>query len=173
MLRWIVALGAAAAFGAFDDRLTGSGFPWFWVSQMSALWLLLAFLAGAVARSAVEAAVLGLVVTMLALVTFHLPDSYGVHQAFHTARPYVLGGSLTGPVFGVLGHHWRRARSVLGAVVPALVLAAAFCLEPLAWRRRLGFVPSPTWIWDLEVVAGLVLAACLSVAVRRRRTPLG
>jgi hypothetical protein len=170
VLRWLAALGLAAAFGVFDAHLAAGGVGhWFWVSQMSAFWLLLPFLAGALERSALGAALIGLAVTLAALLTFYVPDSYDLHQSLRVAHPYIVGGFVTGPLFGVFGYRWRRARSVLGA----LILSAAFCLEPLVWRHRLGFVPRPTYVWDLEVLTGLVLAACLTLSVLRRRSRTG
>lgn len=164
VLRSTAGLGMAAAFGVLDLHLTTVGYRWFWVSNMSALWLLLPFGAGAVQRSAIGAVLLGLAVTLMALFTFYVPDSSDLHQSLRVAHPYVVGGLVTGPLFGLFGYRWWCGHRILGA----LVLSAAFCLEPLAWRHRLGFLPSPTYIWDLEALTGLILAG-LSVLVVRRR----
>ena len=45
-------------------------------------------------------------------------------------RNVLIGGIVTGPLFGWFGQQWRTRRAILGA----LVTAAALCLEPLARR---------------------------------------
>jgi hypothetical protein len=155
------------------------------VASLSAPWLLLAFLAGATQRDPVRAALLGFVATFTALVGyFLLTDSplegaqytlANTHGFFLSNAPVVLGGIVTGPLFGWFGQQWRTRRAIAGA----LIAAAAFCLEPLARRaavrpiHMLGTnyaVTNPIdsrFVVVGEVAAGLALAAAV---LARRHT---
>ena len=48
-------------------------------------------------------------------------------------RAVLVGGIVTGPLFGWFGQQWRTRRAIVGA----LVTAAALCLEPLARQGRM------------------------------------
>jgi hypothetical protein len=88
--------------------------------------------------------------------------------------PVVLGGIVTGPLFGWFGQQWRTRRAIAGA----LVVGAAFCLEPLARRAAVrpihmlgrGYaVTNPIDSHSVvlaEIAIGIALAA--AVLVRRR-----
>jgi len=176
----------AAAFGAGDQYLDSLvHHPWGAdIASLSAPWLLLAFLAGATQRNARRAALLGLGSTFAALVGyFLLTDSplegaqytlANTHGFFVSNAPVIVGGIVTGPLFGWFGQQWRTRRAIAGA----LVAAAAFCLEPLARRAAvrpihlLGRGYTATNPIDshvvivTEVAVGLALAA--AVLVRRR-----
>lgn len=146
-------------------------------ASLSAPWLLLAFLAGATQRDPVRAALLGFGSTFAALVGyFLLTDSplegaqytiANAHGFFISNAFVVMGGMVTGPLFGWFGQQWRTRRAIAGA----LVAAAAFCLEPLARRAAIrpmhmlghGYaVTNPIdshFVVVAEVAAGLALAA--------------
>ena len=66
-----------------------------------------------------------------------------------------------------LGWRWRAARSWSSAAL----LAAAFCLEPLA-RLAAGRLYGPGLVWVVEVALGVSLAGFFAVAgaVGRRST---
>jgi Family of unknown function (DUF6518) len=176
----------SAAYGAGAQYLGSIVHTWGPdVASLSAPWLLLAFLAGATQRDPLRAAVLGLGATFAALVGyFLLTDSplegaqYSLgntHGFFLSNAPVVLGGIVTGPLFGWFGQQWRTRRAIAGA----LIAAAAFCLEPLA--RRAAVRPIHTLGADYavtnpidshvvvaaEIAVGLALAA--AVLVRRRK----
>jgi hypothetical protein len=149
------------------------------VASLSAPWLLLAFLAGATQRDPMRAALLGLCSTFAALVGyFLLTDSplegaqyslANTHGFLVSNAPVVVGGIVTGPLFGWFGQQWRTRRAIAGA----LIAAAAFCLEPLARRaavrpiQMLGHGYAVTNPIDsrlvvlAEVAAGLALAAAV------------
>lgn len=182
----VIALVLSAAFGAGDQYLGSlSAHPWAAdVSLLSAPWLVLAFVAGATQKEPRRAVLLGLACTFAAILGyFLLTDSplENAHYSLADARGFVIsdpallvGGLVTGPLFGWFGHRWRTSRALLGA----LVTAAALCLEPLARRADLGSVrtfgrnyllTTPIGSHTVvlaEVAAGLVFAAAVLVARR-------
>jgi hypothetical protein len=176
----IFAAVAGLVFGMADQYL-GSLRPMLvlgtWtipVSQMSALWLLVPFLMGSRQRSPGRAAVAGLVATVFGLLGYALMtaspiETVPVHEAPHAVAAWassnllvIVGGLVTGPLFGYLGHQWRAARSW----VSVGLLAGAFLFEPLA-RALAGHLLAPTWIWAAESALGLALGAAF-VAARQR-----
>ena len=177
-----VALLLSAAFGAGDQylgSLTGSGHVWAagWssdVSLLSAPWLVLPFLAGATQRDPRRAALLGLGCTYAALLGYGLMTLSPVEHAHLTVatirgflvseRAVLVGGIVTGPLFGWFGQQWRTRRAIAGALVTAAVL----CLEPFA-RRAVARPIDDRSVWLAEVAAGLALAAAV-LAGRFART---
>jgi hypothetical protein len=162
-IRVVVVVLAAALFGAADLALQRAGGDTaFWLSNMSAFWLMLAFIAGWVMPTVRAAAVIGLIVTQVALTAFYV--------ASRSALPaetwqYIVGGTVTGPVFGVLGRRWGAERWLPGAVV----LSAAFCCEPVAWTHYKGFLPPPTYIWNLEAIGGVLLGLAFAAFASRQQ----
>jgi hypothetical protein len=172
----VLALVLSAAFGTGDQylgSLTGSGHLWAagWssdVSLLSAPWLVLPFLAGATQRSPRRAVLLGLACTYAALVGYGLMTLSPVEHAHISAaslrgfavseRAVLVGGIVTGPLFGWFGQQWRTRRAIAGA----LVTAAALCLEPLARRAAVRPIADRD-VWLAEVAAGLALAAAALV----------
>jgi hypothetical protein len=67
--------------------------------------------------------------------------------------PVIVGGVVTGPLFGWFGQRWRTDRAWLGA----LVTAAAVCLEPLA-RIPVGHTLRFPAVSLAEVAVGLAMA---------------
>ena len=169
-----LALVLAAVFGAADQylgSLTGSGHPWAagWSSDLSLLsapWLVLPFVAGATQRDPRRAALLGLACTYAALAGYAVMTLSPVENAHLTLtglrgfavseRNVLLGGIVTGPLFGWFGQQWRTRRAIAGA----LVTAAALCLEPLARRASINPIQDRT-VWLAEVAAGLAFAAAV------------
>ena len=170
----MLSLVLSAAFGAGDQylgSLTGSGHVWAagWssdISLLSAPWLVLPFVAGATQRAPRRAALLGLACTYAALVGYAVMTLSPAENAHITAatirgflvseRSVLVGGILTGPLFGWFGQQWRTRRAVAGA----LVTAAALCLEPPARRVTIDPVRY-RGVWLAEVAAGLVFAAAV------------
>jgi hypothetical protein len=137
----LVALGSPTAFD---------------VTNVSSLWLALAFATGTQARTARQAAVEGAVCMPAALTGYYY--SY-MHFAEHQAGPYHLvhlaGRWLTGAlvaaaVFAILGGAWADGRSRIAA----LCLAAAFLLEPLAT-----VIHTQPVVRDVELALGTVVLA--------------
>jgi hypothetical protein len=178
------------AFGAADQYLGSMSWLGQWAStaaQVSAPWLVLPFIVGMTQQRSRRAIVLGLVVTVAALVGYFAmtyspmeihPWSFSRFTAGIVAvttrgwyNPvYILGGLVTGPLFGFLGHQWRVRRSW----VSAALIAGALCLEPLA-RWATGQLPyaAPS-VWGVEVAVGAVVAALFIFAILawRRATSL-
>jgi Family of unknown function (DUF6518) len=172
-----LALVLAAAFGAGDQYL-GSGHVWGigWptdVSLLSAPWLVLAFAAGATQREPRRAALLGLACTYAALLGYAVMTLSPVEHAHLTVatlrgfavseHSVIVGGIVTGPLFGWFGQQWRTRRAIAGA----LVTAAALCLEPLARRASVDPIRHRD-VWLAEVALGLAFAA--AVLASRYRT---
>jgi hypothetical protein len=171
-------------FGGADQQLgtlTAEFGPWTsTAAQMSAPWLLLPFLVGTSQQGARRAALLGLVVTASALVgyfamtyspleihpwTFERFTSGFVAVTTSGYNPfYILGGLVTGPVFGFLGQRWRLRRSWISAAM----VTGALCLEPLA-RWPVGQLMPPAPVWAVEVTLGVVVAALFAYALMAPR----
>jgi hypothetical protein len=173
-------LTGAFALGALDQYL-GAQYSRFGteVSLMSAPWLLVPFVAGAGQLQWRRAAWLGLAATWLALlgdVLMIVSPMEGVHLTVHqfaisasSQWPWFLGGLVSGPVYGVLGHRWRLSRSWLSAALAA----APLILEPVAAALGLRYSIS-AGACCLEAGAGLLLAGFFAIAIARsRRRPLG
>jgi hypothetical protein len=183
MAYFLVAL-FGLAFGAAVQQLgasTSEVGPWAsTAAQMSAPWLVLPFLVGTSQQDARRAAVLGLVVTASALVGYFAMtySPLEIHPwtldrftsglvAVTTSgyNPlYILGGLVTGPLFGLLGQRWRLRR----AWISAAMVAGALCLEPLA-RSASGQLMPPAPVWVAEVVFGIVVAALFAYALMAQR----
>src|SRR5947208_388549 len=185
-MRVALVLLGSAAYGAGTQYL-GARVPGWGpdVAMLSAPWLLIAFLAGCTQRTARRAALLGLGATGAALAGYWLMTDSPIEGAQYTLANahgflvsnafVVVGGLVTGPLFGWFGQQWRTRRAILGA----LVTAAALCLEPLARRVPTGAVRAfghgyavanpigSRAIVLVEIVAGLVIA--VAVLVRNRR----
>jgi len=176
--RSLLPIVLAAAFGACDQFL-GARFyvlgSWATdASLLSAPWLLIAFLAGWSQTTARRAMVLGFVCTVAALAGYCAMTLSPVEGAVVTLPGvrgllagqwrWALGGLLTGPLFGWLGHRWRTRRDWMSALVAALVV----CFEPLA-HAAAGTAVGFDGVWAAEIAVGLVMAVYV-VAVTQRRT---
>jgi Family of unknown function (DUF6518) len=134
-------LAAAFAFGAVAALLKGqSGDGRAIVSQvrselgnLSAPWVLIAWVAGTRSRRIPVAAALGLLATIVALAGFYVvsglvePMDRGSAVADVAAwmsanRVYFEAGVFSGPLFGALGGWWARRRSPSAFVVVGLLL---------------------------------------------------
>jgi hypothetical protein len=176
-----LALGAADQFLGSRSGTLG---PWAaTAAQVSAPWLIVPFLLGVTQPRARRAAALGLIVTLSALLGYFAMtySPIEIHPwTFHrftegmvaiTIRErynglYILGGLVTGPLFGLLGQRWRVRRSW----VSAALVAGALCLEPVA-RWIVGQLMPPAHVWGAEVASGAVLAAVFAYGlITWRRT---
>src|SRR5205823_4526706 len=125
-------LGSRSALGGWAAAVSG----------LSAPWLVLPFLAGMTQERARRAMILGLVVTLSALAGYFamtyspvenvpiagfLPGVVAMTTSGYNPL-WILGGILTGPLYGLLGQRWRVGRSWVSAVLVTVVLT----MEPLA-----------------------------------------
>ena len=67
----------------------------------------------------------------------------------------IVGGLVTGPLYGFLGQRWRTRRAWLSAVL----VAGALCLEPFAEAVAGNHPPGVSAVWSVEVAVGLAVAA--------------
>jgi hypothetical protein len=177
---YLVAAIVGLVFGAVDQYLGTIRFgPWAWtVSGMSAPWLVLPFVVGMTQDRSRRAMAVGLVVTLAALVGYFamtyspmegtpidefLPGFWTIASTGYNPL-WILGGIVTGPLFGFLGHRWRVERWW----VSAALVAGALCLEPLA-RGVTGRLSPQPFVWGVEVALGAVVAAASIAMVANAR----
>ncbi len=177
-----VAIVVGLVFGGADNYLGSLDARGLWtvsLSLLSAPWLLLPFVFGCSQLLPKRAAAAGLVATLAALLGYFLMIlgpleggrwSMNLHEIdglWRSNVENVLGGFVTGPLYGLLGQMWRARRAWISAVL----VAGALCLEPvalsLAGRRYYG----DSVVWPFEVACGIALAGYFllaGVAFRRR-----
>jgi hypothetical protein len=174
---FVLAAVIGFAFGGADQYLGSLVRFASWapsVSGMSAPWLALPFWLGSTQIGARRAGLLGLTATAAALLGYFAltlsplegVSSNQVHLIMFawSQRLNIVGGAVTGPVFGLLGYRWRTGRSA----VSAALVAGAFCLEPVA-RYALGRLDPPRAVWVVEVLIGLSVAGYFTVVSATRR----
>ena len=180
-MAFFVAIVVGLVFGAGDQYLGSRSALGVWastVSGMSAPWVVLPFLVGWTQERARRAMLFGLVATASALVGYFamtyspreggpvdrfLPGVVAVARSGYNPL-WILGGLVTGPLYGWLGHRWRIDRFRMGASL----VAGALCLEPLG-RVVVGILPPPDIVWGAEVALGAALAGFFVVASAARR----
>ena len=77
---------------------------------------------------------------------------------------WIVGGVVTGPLYGFLGHRWRVARTWASAAF----VTGALCLEPLA-RAVAGMLSRPTVVWGVEVAFGAAAATYFAFRIATSR----
>lgn len=177
MRRGLLAITMAAAFGAADQFLGArSWLVGSWAvdaSLLSAPWLLVAFFAGWSQPQAKRAVIFGFSCTLAALVGYvgmTLSPIEGAVVSLNEVRgllvgqgAYVVGGLLTGPLFGWFGYRWRTCRDWRGALAAALVV----CCEPLA-HAAVGTDVNFHGVWAAEVIIGLLMVFYVIAATHHR-----
>jgi Family of unknown function (DUF6518) len=179
-MAYFVAVVLGLVFGAADQYLGSMSWLGLWAStaaQVSAPWLILPFVMGTTQQRPRRAAVLGLIVTLSALLGYFamtyspmeihpwtfsrfISGMIAVTTRGWYNTVFILAGLVTGPVFGLLGQRWRVRRWWVSAAFVAGVL----CLEPLA-RLGVGRLMPPARVWTVEVVAGAIVAALFAYAL--------
>jgi hypothetical protein len=154
------------------------------LGNISAPWLLVAFLGGAGSRRPRLASIAGLGVTVAALVGFYVAESRVLDLGQHswlvdlelTVRSggvYLLSALISGPIFGALGGVWARRRSPLAAAAVAMM----FTCEPLAvWLYQdergaggEGVLTHYPLLWGSEVLLGIAATLILRRNARHSR----
>ena len=130
-MAFLVAVIIGAAFGSVDQYLGSiSHIPWLGeVSLLSAPWLVLPFVFGCTQILPRRAVLIGCVATAAALVGYfimtltplegvHLDGSVGpILALLRSETKVIVGGAITGPIFGYLGFRWRSRRAWISAVL--------------------------------------------------------
>lgn len=163
----LVILLGGFVYGAADQYLgsrIGLGEWTVAVSQMSAPWLAIAFVAGAWPHRGVYAMTIGAAITLAAVAGYMLMTlspiegvaTSSIHwwMELRSQLHVILPALLTGPLFGWLGGRWRRNHDL----APALLVAALFALEPFARIVAHQLIDSRSLVWPAEVAAGAALA---------------
>lgn len=163
---FLIAMAVGLGFGAGDQYLGSLATLGAWtasVSLLSAPWLVLPFGFGCTQLRASRAALVGLVVTLSALSGYFLMimspfeggrssfDSREIRGLLLSNALNIVGGFVTGPVYGLLGQRWRTRR----AWASAAFVAGALCLEPLAVRAAGGGYERSTTVWAAEIACGI------------------
>jgi hypothetical protein len=134
-------------------------------SLLSAPWLVLPFVFGCTQRSSKRAVVIGCVATYAALIGYFvmtLTPAEGVHlhgsvapvlALLRSEKLTIVGGAVTGPLYGFLGYRWRTSRAWISAVL----VGGMISLEPLA-AAAAGRLPEFPQVWVAELAAGLLVS---------------
>ena len=185
--RMLTVLMAAAAFGvlagAFKGNETGLRAG---MGNLSAPWLLVAFLPALRCRTGLRGAVVGLLSTFVALVGFyatltivlsgHLGGGGYLRELViegQANRIYFLAGLVTGPLFGAAGAWIGRRHPSVGWLVVGGLAAGEIVGVALLQGRQLA--PPPlhfVWAvtdWTPYVAESLLGVGILVVALWRRR----
>jgi hypothetical protein len=171
-MAFILAVVIGGMFGTADQYLGSvSHIPWLVeTSLLSAPWLVLPFVFGCTQRRLGRAMTIGCVATAAALLGYfimtltpvegvHLNGSIGpILALLHSEARVILGGVVTGPLYGYLGFRWRTTRAWLSASL----VAGAICLEPLA-AAAVGHLPQFETVWITELTVGLIAAVYFAV----------
>jgi hypothetical protein len=155
------------------------------IGNLSAPWLLVAFVAGTRTNRWELGALLGVLATMFALFGFYLlfsvlldlggsgiADNFG--RALWANRVFLASGAISGPLFGALVAWWRKRRSMsAGVLVGALligepvVLALLGILSPVTVVGRDAISIA---VHGAELATGLVI---LLVAIGKSSSMVG
>jgi hypothetical protein len=144
------------------------------LGNLSAPWLLVAFLAGTQASRPRWGALLGLAATSVALFGFYLFTSFVVDLGGHgplrdfakelsANRVYLEGGVLTGPLFGAFGAWARQRRLRTSVVVGALMAGELLVLAVIGAVSTGGVLSSPIPV--LRIVPGWGLSASRPISL--------
>ena len=165
---FVAAVVLSAGFGAIERNLQDHSTTGWYLANVAAVWLAIPFVFGALAVRPSQAWMLGFVAEMSALAGFYGYMRFGEHshEPLRLIAFWTFCGVAAGPIFGLLGHHWRRLRSEFAALILGGMFVGEAALLGLARAR-------PTTVTALETVAGVLVAVMLLAAVRwrKRQTP--
>ena len=162
---------ALGAFKADSSGLRGA------IGNLSAPWLLIAFLPAVSCRSAVRGAWMGLASTMAALVGFYAALTLvlagdlggGGHLREFVVeaganRIYFLAGLVTGPLLGAIGAWMGRRHPSMVAVATGAVLAGEIVAVAVAQGHQLA--PPPLYIrWAVDAWPPYIGECALGVGI--------
>ncbi|MFC6715416.1 DUF6518 family protein [Branchiibius cervicis] len=179
---WLIAALSALVFGfamalvkGTDGGLRGE------IGNLSAPWLLVAFLPGTRVRGLLRGATIGLCSTMIALAGFYVgvalqTPSSTLHEILRMNDFYFAAGLLSGPVLGTLGAAvGSYRRSLIGPVAALLMIGEWLVVWVLVndfdGRTPWGFYWGPgadRFDWTPYTVQAALAALLLAVVVLRR-----
>jgi hypothetical protein len=164
----------------------------FWVGNLCAPWLVIAFLAGRAQRTWTRSALAGMITEIACVIGFYgsflflgptalglPPDTALANYAAPALLQWLrfiafwlLMALASGSAYGLLGRWWQRSAPIAGA----LAVGLPFVVEPALWTARRGHLQSPWALWAAEILVGLVLTFVLlrrSAELRSDRYPSG
>jgi hypothetical protein len=189
--RWLLLpLGAGVGFGfGFGMSLLPAPHEagLFWIGNLCAPWLALAFVSGALQRRWPVALIAGVLVEIACVAgfyfdfLFHGPSALGLPDGtplseylmptiahwLHFVTEWLIIGTGAGVVWGLLGHWWRKSAARAAAIAAVL----PFLAEPTLWTIRGDQVPITLWTVEM-LLGGIALALMFrhrSLADRRQR----
>jgi hypothetical protein len=185
----LAALVGGLAMGAALSALPSSdSAKIFWVSNLAAPWLALAFVAGWPQRGRAWGAIAGAAAALACVLGFYAHLLWFVRILFHhtggsfawepadksiigalppwlsSISPWLGLALVFGALFGFLGARWGASRWL----VAGLCLALAFLLEPVGWLVVHGGFWPPYVVWIAEAAVGAALLAAVLLVQRSR-----
>lgn len=155
----------------------------FWVGNLCAPWLLIAFLAGYWQRSWTMSVLAGITTDVACVLgfyfrTFDLHSRWGndpnaappsaatqVQHFLSVNQQWFAAALLAGALYGAIGQLWRRTRSLAAG----LVVAVGFLAEPALWPLYNGFYKGPWFLWAAEIAVGIAVAVGFAAVSRRSK----
>src|SRR3954449_2619158 len=149
------------------------------LGNLSAPWVLVPFVAGTRAPGPWRGALLGVAVTLLALLGFYVAEAAVLDLGRHpwwvdlqlTVKwnVYDSWGIASGMLYGTLGALWSARRSAVAGVAVGLAFVAEPAITFLLARAGIwdAELLHYTWLWAAEVTAG----ACAIVYALKLRRP--
>ena len=137
------------------------------LGNLSAPWVVVPFVAGAGFRSVWRGAVVGLAVTLAALLGFYVAEAAVLDLGPHpwyvdlkltvTWNVYATWGIPTGLLYGALGALWSSRRSAVAAAAVGLAFVAEPLIVLLLQRGGIwdGLLLGYPWMWSAEALIGL------------------
>ena len=157
----------------------------FWVGNLCAPWLVIAFLAGLTQTSWPWSLAAGVATDVACVFGFYFRTLDHLHAGWsddpNAAPPSALvqiqhflsvneqwfaAALVAGALYGALGQLWRRTRSLAAG----LAVAAGFFAEPALWPLYNGFYKGPWFLWAAEIVVGFAVFAGFTIVSRRAKT---
>ena len=166
----IGALGCGLCFGIVDRWMAHGPASVRHISNLAALWLAVAVLAGMTSTSVATGATFGFVVLVGALIGYYgwiaaFERSASLPSLVERATPWFAASTFVGPAFGWLGTTWGVGRSRLAASM----LASAFLVDGIAYIAIDGREDSRNVVVHLATALfGIGLGS--SLLLRRRRS---
>ena len=160
-----IAVMVGTALGLFSHTSSSLTGPWRWIGNFGALWLIVAFFTGRVARETPTGAITGAFALVIASVIHYVPfrmarDGISWHAFRWPVLLWVVVGSIAGAAFGALGATHRQ-RIAPASVIAVALLVAAFAGEALVLLRT-GYSRALQIAVPLELIMAAVLPFALA-----------